>query len=65
VSHQYSSLAFDEALKEFDSQQHYDASFEPELTVLVNERYGKTSLSSATTPLSNVLEVKGRITVSF
>lgn len=65
MSRKYSSLAFDEVLKEFDSVHLADAGFEPELKVLVNVHYSKAPGVSAALPKSDVVQVSGRITVSF
>jgi hypothetical protein len=61
VSPKHSSLAYDEAIKEFDEVQMDH--FEPELKVIVNAHYLKPSLSQMTS--EDVIQVKGRITVSF
>lgn len=62
VSPKQSSLAFDETVKEFESCQ-YGVDFEPELKVIVNARYMKSPVSFVAS--QDVIEVNGRITVSF
>lgn len=62
VSPKNSSLAFDETIKEFD-ENHFNNGFEPELKVIVNAHYLKSSFSSM--PSNDVIQVNGRITVSF
>ena len=61
VSPKNSSLAFDETLKEFD-ENHFGG-FEPELKVIVNAHYLKSSFSTMAS--DDVIHVNGRITVSF
>lgn len=56
------SLAFDEAVKEFEVG-HYANDYEPELKVIVNPNYIKSSASFDT--LNEVIRVQGKITVSF
>lgn len=59
VSVEINSLAYDEALKELHQQP-----FEPDLRVIVNAHYLKTP----TCPMASeadVIQVRGRITVSF
>lgn len=59
MSVELNSLAYDEILKELDQQP-----FEPDLRVIVNAQY----LKSPHSPLASqtdVIQVKGRITVSF
>ena len=56
------SLAFDETTKEFD-ESHYNGRFEPELKVIVNAHYLKSSFSQMAS--DDVIQVNGRITVSF
>jgi len=63
VSPKYSSLAFDEAVKEFD--RDYDIAFEPELKVIVNANYMKAPVSPLASAHSDVIQVRGSITVSF
>lgn len=65
MSRKYSSLAFDETLKEFDAKQHHHANFEPELKVLVNVHYSQSPASAAASANHDVVNVSGRITVSF
>lgn len=62
VSPKHSSLAFDETVKEFD-ESHFNGGFEPELKVIVNAHYSKSSFSPMTS--EDVIQVNGRITVSF
>lgn len=54
------SLAYDETVKEFEAD--IDA-FEPELKVIVNARYKNAPVAFAAS--HDVVEVMGRITVSF
>jgi hypothetical protein len=61
VSPKHSSLAFDETMKEMESP--YDGDFEPELKVIVNAHYSKSSFSPMAS--EDVIQVNGRITVSF
>lgn len=61
VSPKNSSLAYDETIKEFES--HDDGDFEPELKVIVNAHYVNPSFSQMT--VEDVIQVNGRITVSF
>ncbi len=63
MSPKYSSLAVDESFKEFDNETALEDSFEPHLEVIVNAHFGKIPSPSATS--SDVLNVTGRITVSF
>ena len=63
MSPKYNSLAIDETFREFDNDTSLDNSFEPELHVIVNARYGKTPTLLAAS--SDVQPVKGSITVSF
>jgi len=63
VSPKHSSLAFDEAIKDFDRNVHLGIGFEPDLKVIVNAHFSKTPSSSAST--NDVVEIMGRITVSF
>lgn len=60
MSPKYHSLAFDEAVREFPSDQ-MDVAFEPDLKVIVNAHYIKASA----TPKTEIVQVKGSITVSF
>ena len=60
VSPKNSSLAFDD-LKE----QEFEHSFEPTLQVFVNERRLTNSFSSAMADDAEVVQIGGRITVSF
>jgi hypothetical protein len=62
VSTKQSSLAFDEAIKEFD-ESHLNGRFEPELKVIVNAHYLRSSFSQGAS--DDVIQVNGRITVSF
>lgn len=62
MSPKQSSLAFDETVKEFEAG-HYGNDFEPELKVIVNARYMKSPAAFMTS--QDVIEVNGRITVSF
>lgn len=62
MSPKNSSLAFDETTKEFE-ESHFDGSFEPELKVIVNAHYLKSSFSQVSS--DDVIQVNGRITVSF
>lgn len=62
MSPKESSLAFDESVKEFEAG-HYVNDFEPELKVIVNPRYMKSSFLFDAS--HDVIEVQGRITVSF
>jgi hypothetical protein len=62
VSPKNSSLAFDEALKEFDVKP-FNNGFEPEFKVIVNAHYLKSSFAQMTS--DDVIQVNGRITVSF
>jgi hypothetical protein len=64
VSPKYSSLAFDE-LKEQEFETLAMANFEPTLQVIINGRSLANSLSSAMTEHSDVVQIGGRITVSF
>ncbi len=57
VSIKHSSLAFDECLREIEKEL-----FEPDLKVVINAQYNK--LVCASNDL-NVVQVQGRITVSF
>lgn len=59
MSPKHSSLAYDEATTEFDGS-HYNQDFEPELTVIVNAHYSKSSAM-----LDDLIQISGRITVSF
>lgn len=52
------SLAFEECVKDLERDQ----CFEPDLKVILNARYAKSSFAQMT---DNVVQVKGRITVSF
>lgn len=61
MSPKNSSLAFDETMKELEN--HYDGDFEPELKVIVNAHYSKSSFSQMAS--DDVIQVNGRITVSF
>lgn len=61
VSKNNSSLAFDETVKELEN--HFDGNFEPELKVIVNAHFSKASFSQ--TASQDVVQVSGRITVSF
>jgi len=66
VSHQHSSLAFDEFKENRD--QVIEACFEPMLNVLVNKRYGYESLDSSfvdSSATDKVVKITGRIKVSF
>lgn len=56
------SLAFEDTVKEFEDVK-YDGIVEPELKVIVNARYLKSSFSHMTS--EDVIQVQGRITVSF
>lgn len=56
------SLAFDETVKEFD-ENPFNNGFEPELKVLVNAHYSKSSFAQMAS--DDVIHVNGRITVSF
>jgi hypothetical protein len=60
VSPKHSSLAFDEITKEFEDTF---SEFEPELKVIVNAHYSKASFAPAAS--QDVIQVNGRITVSF
>jgi hypothetical protein len=62
VSPKNSSLAYDETVKEFENA-HFNSSFEPELKIIVNAHYSKSSRSQITS--DDVIQVNGRITVSF
>jgi hypothetical protein len=62
VSPKYSSLAIDDTFRELDNDTSLENSYEPNLQVIVNVHYGKTPKLAAS---SDVLAVKGRITVSF
>ena len=62
VSPKNSSLAFDETMKDFDDS-HYSGGFEPELKVIVNAHFLKSSFSHMAS--DDVIQVMGRITVSF
>lgn len=62
MSPKHSSLAFDEAVKEFD-ENHFNGEFEPELKVIVNAHYSTSSFSEMTS--DDVIHVNGRITISF
>lgn len=62
MSPKYSSLAFDEALKEFDSH-FFDAGSEPNLKVIVNANYTKTPSLAAS--IQDAIQIRGSITVSF
>lgn len=64
VGHKHSSLAFDDMLKEFESDHHIGDHFEPELKLLVNVHYGK-NLGVSTASNNDVVQVSGKITVSF
>ena len=64
MSHKYSSLAFDESLKEFDRDLS-DSNFEPDLKVIVNGSYQKVPLAPFTSSFNDVVQVRGKITVSF
>lgn len=55
------SLAFEDTVKEFE-EFHNNGIIEPELTVIVNARYLKSSAHLAS---HDVIQVQGRITVSF
>jgi hypothetical protein len=63
VGHKHSSLAFDDALKEFDSG-HISNHYEPELKILVNVHYGKNPGMQAVSH-NDIVQVSGKITVSF
>lgn len=63
MSPKHSSLAFDEIVKEFDDNQHFNGSFEPDLKVIVNAHFSKASFSPMAS--DDVIQVNGRITVSF
>ena len=63
MSPKHSSLAFDEAVKEFD--RDYDNAFEPELKVIVNANYIKTPRLLLASAQGDAIQVKGSITVSF
>lgn len=63
MGHKHSSLAFDETLKELESE-HISNHFEPELKVLVNVHYAK-NLGMKTASHNDVVQVSGKITVSF
>lgn len=62
MSPKNSSLAFDEAVREFDETLD-SVNFEPELKMIVNAHYLKSSFSQAAS--QDVIQVNGRITVSF
>lgn len=62
MSPKNSSLAFDEAVKDFDDS-HFSGGFEPDLKVIVNAHYSKSSFSHMAS--DDVIQVNGRITVSF
>lgn len=62
MSPKYCSLAFDETVKEFE-ETHFKGSFEPELKVIVNAHYSRSSFSPMAS--DDVIQVNGRITVSF
>lgn len=62
MSPKHSSLAFDETAKEFE-ESHFNGGFEPELKVIVNAHYLKSSLLPMAS--DDVIHVNGRITVSF
>lgn len=61
MSPKYSSLAFDEAVREFDHGQYVDVDFEPDLKVIINAN----SMKASSLPKADVIQVKGSITVSF
>lgn len=61
MSPKSSSLAFDEAVRDFGQDQEMDRGFEPDLKVIINAHYAKAS----TLPMSDIVQVKGSITVSF
>jgi hypothetical protein len=63
VSPKYSSLAIDDTFREFDNEVALENSYEPDLQVIVNVHYGKTPALTAAS--SDVVSVKGSITVSF
>lgn len=60
MSPKYSSLAFDEAVREFDNDIQSPTGFEPDLKVIINAHYAKAPVSN-----NNVIQIKGAITVSF
>lgn len=62
MSPKNSSLAYDESIKEFE-KTHFNSGFEPELKVIINAHYSKSSRSQMTS--DDVIQVNGRITVSF
>lgn len=63
MSPKYSSLAFDDALREIDHEYPVDINFEPDLKVIVNAHYSKTPLTALTS--NDVIQIRGRMTVSF
>ena len=58
MSPKYSSLAFDE-VKEQNYGIQMDECFEPQLNLLVNERYEARNASN------DIVKIVGRITISF
>lgn len=62
MGHKHSSLAFDDTLKELENE--HNSHFEPELKVLVNVHYAK-NLGMKTASHNDVVQVSGKITVSF
>jgi len=63
VGHKHSSLAYDETMREFESES-LGNHFEPDLKVHINVHYGKNS-GVQTALNKDVVQVSGRITVSF
>jgi hypothetical protein len=61
VSPKECSLAFEDTVKEFEDF-HENEIIEPELTVIVNARYLKSSSHMTS---DDVIQVQGRMTVSF
>ncbi|MBA3815130.1 MAG: hypothetical protein H0X29_01140 [Parachlamydiaceae bacterium] len=64
MGHKHSSLAFDDDLKEFDSGHQIGNHYEPELKIHVNVHYAK-NLGMNAVSLSDIVQVSGKITVSF
>lgn len=63
MGHKHSSLAFDDVLKEFESE-HLGNHFEPDLKIHVNVHYGK-NLGMQSISHNDIVQVSGKITVSF
>ena len=62
MSHHLSSLAFDELQEQVDSA--IESNFEPNLQLLINERYALNGSSSLQAD-EEIVCVRGRVTISF